>query len=111
MNFLRIEENEMPVYEYFCPRCKTEFELRLSFNEFDRPQKCPKGHTGSQRLLSSFSTKNAGNIEIAEKPFRKYAVKESESQIPDVLITPPPIQTKLLSPPAKKNIGPRRKKK
>ena len=101
----------MPVYEYFCPQCKTEFELRLSFKEFDRPQKCPKGHSGSQRLLSSFSTKNAGNVEIAEKPFRKYATKEKESQTPDVLITPPPIQTKLLSPSAKKSIRPRRKKK
>jgi putative FmdB family regulatory protein len=101
----------MPVYEYFCPQCKTVFELRLSFSEFDRPQKCPKGHTGSQKLLSSFSTRNAGNIEIAEKPFRKYAAKESESQAPDVLITPPPIQKKLLSQPAKKSIRPRHKKK
>jgi putative FmdB family regulatory protein len=101
----------MPVYEYFCPQCKTEFELRLSFNEFDRPQKCPKGHSGSQRLISSFSTKNAGNIEIAEKPFRKNATKESESQTSDVLVTPPPIQTKLLSSPSKKSIRPRHKKK
>ena len=101
----------MPVYEYFCSRCNTEFELRLSFNEFDRTQLCPKCHSTARRLLSSFSTKNAGNIEIAEKPFRKYAAKESESHTPDVLITPPPIQTKLLSPPAKKSIRPRHKKK
>jgi len=101
----------MPVYEYFCPQCKAEFELRLSFSEFDRPQKCPKGHSGSQKLLSSFSTKNAGNVEIAEKPFRKPAVKASKSQAPDVLVTPSPIQKKLKSPPAKKSSPARGKKK
>jgi putative FmdB family regulatory protein len=101
----------MPIYEYFCPRCKTEFELRLSFNEFDRPEQCPKCHSTARRLISSFSTKNAGNIEIAEKPFRKYATQESESQTPDVLITPPPTRIELLSPPAKKSIRARPKKK
>jgi hypothetical protein len=85
--------------------------LRLSFNEFDRPKLCPKCHSTARRLISSFSTKNAGNIEIAEKPFRKYATKESESQTPDVLVTPPPIQTKLVPQRAKKSIRPRHKKK
>ena len=101
----------MPIYEYFCPRCNTEFELRLSFNEFDRPQLCPKCHSTGRRLISCVSTKNTGNIEIAEKPFRKYTTKKSESQTPGVLITTPPIQTKLLLPPAKKSIPARRKKK
>ena len=101
----------MPVYEYVCSKCKTEFELRLSFSEFDRIQLCPKCHATGRKLISSFSTRNAGNVEIAEKPFRKDAAKESQSQTPDVLITPPPIQTKLLSPPANKAIRNRRKKK
>ena len=34
-----------------------------------------------------------------------------ESPIPSVLITPPPTRTELLSPPAKKNIRARHKKK
>jgi putative FmdB family regulatory protein len=101
----------MPVYEYVCSKCKTEFELRLSFSEFDRNQLCPKCHATARKLISSFSTKNAGNVEIAEKPFRKYATKESQSQTPEVLITPPPIQTKLPSPPAKKRTPALRKKK
>ena len=32
----------MPIYEYVCPRCKTEFELMRPFNEADKPAKCPK---------------------------------------------------------------------
>jgi putative FmdB family regulatory protein len=103
-------EDKMPIYEYFCPQCKAEFELRLSFSEFDRPQKCPKGHSGPQRLISSFSTKNAGNVEIAEKPFRKSAGKATKSQTPDVPVTAP-IQKKLRSTPAKKSIPARPKKK
>jgi putative FmdB family regulatory protein len=101
----------MPIYEYFCPQCKTEFELRLTINEFDRPELCPKCHSIAQKLISSFSTKNAGNIEIAEKPFRKYATKEATLQTPDVLVTPPPIQTKLLPQRAKKSSRPRLEKK
>ena len=84
----------MPVYEYYCARCNCEFELRLLLSEFNRPQLCPKCHSSARRLISSFSTKNAGNIEIAEKPFRKKAAKGPE---------PPPIKKKLRSPPAKKS--------
>ena len=100
----------MPVYEYYCARCNSEFELRLLLSEFNRPQLCPKCHSSARRLISSFSTKNAGNIEIAEKAFRKYPTKGSEPQTSDVFITPPPIQVKLISPPAKKSITARRKK-
>jgi len=101
----------MPIYEYVCSKCKTEFELRLSFSEFDLPQLCPKCHSTAQKLISSFSTRNAGKVEIAEKPFRKEAAKEPKSQTSSVLITPPPVQTKLLSSPAKKSLSARRKKK
>ena len=101
----------MPVYEYFCQQCKTEFELRLSLSEYDRPKLCPKCHSSAQRLISSFACKNGGNIQAAEKPFRQNAAKELESQIPGVLITPPPNQAKLLSPPAKKSVRARPKKR
>ena len=100
----------MPIYEYFCPQCKIEFELRLSISEYDRPKLCPKCNSSSRRLTSSFACKNGGNIQAAEKPFRQNAAKELAS-LPGVLITPPPHQTKLLSPPAKKSVPVRRKKK
>jgi hypothetical protein len=62
-------------------------------------------------MISSFSTRNAGKVEIAEKPFRKESAKESKSQTPEVLITPPPGRVELLAPPAKKKVSARRKKK
>lgn len=96
----------MPIYEYSCSKCNTEFELRLSFIEFDLPQLCPNCRSVSQMLISSFSTRNAGKVEIAEKPFRQ----ESKSSAPVVMITPPPVRIELLSPPAKKAVRPRRKK-
>jgi putative FmdB family regulatory protein len=101
----------MPIYEYYCPKCKIEFELRLSFNEFDHPELCPKCHTTAQRLISTFSTRNAGNMEIAEKPFRKHMLSELESQKANILITPPPAQAKLLPSPVKKSTPVRRKKR
>ena len=101
----------MPTYEYFCPQCKTEFELRLSYKESDSTPLCPKCNSDAQRLTSSFACKTGGNIQAAEKPFRKNTTKELESPIPSVLITPPPNHLKLLSPPDKRSIRARHKQK
>jgi|WetSurMetagenome_2_1015567.scaffolds.fasta_scaffold145120_2 putative FmdB family regulatory protein len=99
----------MPIYEYACPQCKHEFQLRLSFSESDSTALCPKCYAISQRLTSSFACKTGGNIQAAEKAFRKDATKASSN--PGILITPPPVQTKLLSPPGKKGIHSRKQKK
>jgi putative FmdB family regulatory protein len=109
----------MPLYEYICPRCKTEFDLRLSFSETSRTATCPKCSSKAQRLISSFACKTGGNIQAAEKPFRKEAAtetgmhREAGAAPPalDVLITPPPNRIELLSSPGKKSIGARHKKK
>ena len=101
----------MPIYEYVCPRCKAEFELRLSFSDFDLPQLCPKCHSTARKMISSFSTRNAGKVEIAEAPFRKESAKGQKSETSEVLITPPPGKIELLAPPAKKKGQTRRKKK
>jgi putative FmdB family regulatory protein len=101
----------MPIYEYFCAQCKTEFELRLSFKESDSQARCPKCKSKSQRLTSSFACKTGGNIQAAEKPFRKNVTKGSESPIPGVPITPPPNHVELLSTPSKTSIHSRHKKK
>ena len=108
----------MPIYEYICPQCKSEFELRLSINANCTPV-CAKCYSAAERLTSSFACKTGGNIQAAERPFRRSKVPEKgeakkptvATPAPNVMITPPQNQTKLLSPPAKKSIHARHKKK
>ncbi len=42
----------MPIYEYECLTCGTQFEKRQSFN--DAPEaECPNGHNDTRRLLAT----------------------------------------------------------
>lgn len=67
----------MPIYEYVCPQCKTEFELRLSYSQIYSTALCPKCYSAAERLISSFACKTGGNIQAAEQPFRKQ-IKEAK---------------------------------
>jgi len=109
----------MPIYEYACTKCNSEFELRLLFSESDKAITCPKCKAPAQKLYSSFGCKTGGNIQAAEKPFRKAvasgkgANKETNTSpaTPSVLITPPLNRIELLSPPEKRSIREHHKKK
>jgi putative FmdB family regulatory protein len=107
----------MPLYEYICPQCKSEFELRLSIDANCTPV-CPKCYSEAQRLISSFACKTGGNIQAAEKPFRQGPAPDPSAtrgaggtSTPSVLITPPPNRIELLSPPGKRSTRAGRKKK
>ncbi|MEI8132068.1 MAG: zinc ribbon domain-containing protein [Leptolinea sp.] len=51
----------MPVYEYICPKCASEFEKRLSFSEADQPQDCPAcGSKNNKKKLSLFASSLIG---------------------------------------------------
>ncbi len=45
----------MPLYEYYCPPCGGQFEVRRSLADMDTPAVCPSGHTTSSRVLSLFA--------------------------------------------------------
>ena len=60
----------MPIYEYFCSRCKIEFELMRPFSESDKPAKCHKCNAEAQKLVSSFGSKTGSSIQTSSKPFR-----------------------------------------
>jgi putative FmdB family regulatory protein len=66
----------MPIYEYICTKCNTEFELRFSYSDANCTPICPKCYSEARRLTSSFGCKTGGNIQAAEKPFRKNTTKE-----------------------------------
>jgi putative FmdB family regulatory protein len=53
----------MPIYEYRCPKCGTEFERLLKHSERDNPQPCPKcdeKQTEKQISRTSFMLKGGG---------------------------------------------------
>ena len=69
----------MPVYEYICPKCQNQFEVRLSYSETNCTPVCPECYSAAERLLSSFACKTGGNLHAAEKPFRQGAAKEKSA--------------------------------
>jgi len=43
----------MPIYEYTCPGCGTEFDKRVGFSQADEKQECPQcGNQHARRQLS-----------------------------------------------------------
>jgi putative FmdB family regulatory protein len=46
----------MPLYEYYCTRCATKYELLRSMGRSDDPATCPNGHKGGARTLSLFAS-------------------------------------------------------
>ena len=41
----------MPIYQYLCPSCELEFELKQSFTDKAKV-KCPRCNNGAKRLFS-----------------------------------------------------------
>ncbi len=50
----------MPIYEYYCHRCQSRFELLRPISRMDDPATCPRGHEGAQRVLSLFAAFSSG---------------------------------------------------
>jgi putative FmdB family regulatory protein len=46
----------MPVYEFYCPPCATQFEVLRPMSKSDEPAVCPSGHVTANRVLSMFAT-------------------------------------------------------
>jgi putative FmdB family regulatory protein len=55
----------MPLYEYYCPPCGSQFEVLRPISQMDNPAVCPSGHTTNNRVLSlfaPFAKSNRGNV-------------------------------------------------
>jgi len=50
----------MPLYEFRCRTCETQFEERRPMSEASAPATCPNGHGDSVRLLSVFASVGGG---------------------------------------------------
>jgi putative FmdB family regulatory protein len=74
----------MPLYEYYCAHCKTEFEALRPAARADEPAPCKSCGQPGQRQLSTFSFKSntftAPKLKQAGRPFRSHSQeKPSES--------------------------------
>jgi len=62
----------MPTYEYWCPKCEKEFEVKKPISDFDKPAFCPDCGTQGERLMSNFASKIGYTLQVpAKPPFRK----------------------------------------
>lgn len=62
----------MPIYEYRCPKCGTDFELMRRISEMNEPASCPQCGAEAERLISGFASKVGFYIRAPAKPvFRK----------------------------------------
>ena len=61
----------MPIYEYVCPNCQTEFEIMSPFSEADKSINCPKCHSEAQKRISNFASKTGSYLQPPAKPFRE----------------------------------------
>ena len=50
----------MPIYEYYCPSCRTRFERKRPMVEAAATARCEEGHEAG-RALSMFATARAGS--------------------------------------------------
>jgi len=61
----------MATYEYWCPRCLKEFEVKKLIADFDKPAFCPECNTEGERLVSNFASKTGSTLQVPSKvPFR-----------------------------------------
>jgi len=58
---LKLREDQMPMYEYYCDKCEREVQLTLTIREHDKgPIKCPKcGGKALRPLLSTFMSQTS----------------------------------------------------
>jgi putative FmdB family regulatory protein len=53
---LPIIDIAMPLYEYYCPPCGTQFEVLRPMSKSEEPATCPAGHKTTNRVVSMFAT-------------------------------------------------------
>ncbi len=51
----------MPLYEYYCPPCGSQFEVLRPIAQINDLAVCPSGHTTNNRVLSLFAPVSKSN--------------------------------------------------
>ncbi len=58
----------MAIYEYYCKKCKKDFELRRPMSEANAPANCPDCGSTAQKLTSVFASGEGYKLRVPEKP-------------------------------------------
>ncbi len=56
----------MPLYEYYCAKCSSKYELLRPMSRSDEPGVCPQGHRGGTRTISVFAPVAKGGAIFGE---------------------------------------------
>jgi len=64
----------MAVYEYLCPKCRSQFELIRPISEAEKPAECPKCGSKAQKLISGISSRTGDSMQPAGELFSKRTV-------------------------------------
>ncbi len=51
----------MPLYEYYCRKCESKYELLRPLRRMDEVAVCKAGHAGGERVLSTFAALSRGS--------------------------------------------------
>jgi putative FmdB family regulatory protein len=61
----------MPIYEYRCTKCGSEFELKRPFSEVHVPAPCARCGGSSEKLVSGFGSQVGHYIRATRATFRQ----------------------------------------
>ena len=72
----------MPIYEYFCPQCRKEFELMRPFSESNAPGTCPTCGAETGKVPSVFASNEGYSVKVPRGPaFRGAQAGTDSSQV------------------------------
>ena len=60
----------MPIYQFVCASCHTDFELMRPFSKSATPAKCPTCKGKAERQITSFACKTGGYLQTPDKVFQ-----------------------------------------
>jgi putative FmdB family regulatory protein len=46
----------MPIYEYYCPKCNSKFEILRSISQSNEMVSCPKCQSSARKIFSRFAS-------------------------------------------------------
>ena len=73
----------MPIYEYWCASCNTEFEQLRPMSQASEPAPCPTCGTASEKLPSVFASKADYTIKVPRSgAYRQREGGQSEAPAP-----------------------------